>query len=138
MVIVLTNQQAVFAFFFRVFLKGTVVWSSCYGHFVFQPCSKNFLFFSILGRSIFTTWKLRAFERNPCFWNRYSMPKNPITFMTMLKNFTSLFHNKYGGKWNERTTSCICGHFWSINYKAMNQSILSFRPPFKITTQKVK
>ena len=64
----------------------------------------NFLYFlsnwvNLLG--IFTSFeKLRAFKRNPCFWNRYLMPWRWIIQLLWecWKIFLKFFRSKYGRK----------------------------------------
>ena len=88
----------------------------------------NFLYFlsnwvNLLG--IFTSCeKIRAFKRNPCFWNRYLMPWRWI--IQLLWDFLKFFRSKYGRKWNtKRTSNNDLMYFYSFlkHQKGMNQKL---------------
>ena len=92
----------------------------------------NFLYFlsnwvNLFG--IFTSCeKLRAFKRNPCFWNRYLMPWRWIIQLLWecWKVFLKFFRSKYGKKWNTKGTSNNdLMYFYSFlkHQKGMNQKL---------------
>ena len=64
-----------------VCLLATPAWFAYYGKLVFQTCCESSLFSFKLSKflGIFSgIRKLRAFERNQCFWNSCFMPWRPI------------------------------------------------------------
>ena len=113
----------------EVWLKSSVVLKRKLGLIVCNSCIMcmlwkffkfnlvvNFLYFlsnwvNLLG--IFTSCeKLRAFKRNPCFWNRYLMPWR---WIRVLKNISVA--NMAGNETKRDLQTmiyCISSHFWSI------------------------
>ena len=94
------------------------IWFVCWQLLHDLQCTEN-LFFNIAVNFFYflSTWvnllgifsgirKLRAFERNPCFWNRYLMPWRWIIQLLWecWKNFLKFFRNKCGRKWNTKGT----------------------------------
>ena len=132
----------------EVWLKSCAVLKRKLGLFVCNSCimcmlrkifkftlAVNFLCFlsnwvNLLG--IFTSCeKLRAFKRNPCFWNRYLMPWRWIIELLWecWKIFLNFFRSKYGRKWNAKGTSNNdLMYFYSFlkHHKGMNQKLRQF------------
>ena len=129
----------------EVWLKSCVVLKRKLGLIVCNSCiicmlrkifkfnlAVNFLYFlskwvNLL--CIFTRCeKLRAFKRNPCFWNRYLMPWRWIIQLLWecWKIFLKIFRSKYGRKWNTKWTwNNDLMYFYSFlkHHKGMNWKI---------------
>ena len=144
----------------EVWLKCCVVLKRKLGLFVSNSCimcmlqkifefnlAVNFLYFLsnwVNPLGIFSgIRKLRAFERNACFWNSYLMPWRWIILLLLecWKILFEFFHNKNARKWKARSTSVddfmYFYWFWTIT-RIWIESLGNFKPLSKITTQKVQ